>query len=167
MISSPRLTREQLATRQAKILLGCYRRTDAIDPEIYMHAIGCVLAGYDEDIIVEATHPRFGIQGSEKFRAFPPNSGELKQFCENLAERNHRQARLRELPRVSTAPRLPPPDLETRPPGWRANLYVPNTVAGYERMIERAKSADRGDWCWYSDHPKWGSGIKVRRDWWS
>ena len=160
--SSQRLTREQIATRQAKLLLGCYRRSEAVDPDVYIYAIACVLAGYAESVIYESTHPRTGIQASEKFRGFPPNSGEVKDFCDDLAERNARHAKLASLPRPNLTPRLL---LVDDTPGRLANLFVGNDKPAYQAMCERAKTADPKWWCWYRDDPKWGSGIKVPMSW--
>lgn len=116
-----RLKRERLASERAKLLLGCYRRGDAIDPEIYIRAIALVLAYYDDWVILEATHPRTGIQASEKFKSWPPNSGELKQFCDDMAKREARYAIYDQLPKPNLAPWQPalprPPALpqEARP----------------------------------------------------
>lgn len=52
-------------------------------------------------------------------------------------------------------------------PGDRANLFVGYDKPGYQAMIDRAKSADAADWCWYKNHPKWGNGIKVPLTWWN
>jgi hypothetical protein len=163
MPSSQRLTREQTAARQAKQLLGLYRKTDAINPEIYIPAIACVLAAYEEKIIFEATHPRVGIAGTEKFKGYPPNPGELKEFCENLVIRGARYAHYSALPKPDLTPRLPP--LPDNTPGRRANLFVSDHAPHYEAMVERSKISDPLDWCWFTDHPKFGNGIKVPLDW--
>lgn len=103
------MAREELAAERARLLLGCYRRADAMDPDTYVLAIATVLAVYDEWVILEATHPRTGIQASEKFKSWPPNSGELKQFCDDMSKRAARYAIYDKLPKPNRAPRLPPP----------------------------------------------------------
>lgn len=95
------------ATERARLMLGCYRKGDANDPDTYVAAIAAVLAMYEPDLIREATDPRMGIQSTEKFAAFMPNSGEVKAFCEALASQKERIARYR---------LLPPPDPQTRRP---------------------------------------------------
>jgi hypothetical protein len=158
-----RLRREKLASKRATLLLGCYRRSDAIDPEIYIRAIACILASYDDWVIVEATHPATGIQATEKFKAWPPNSGELKQFCADMATRAARYAVYDKLPRPDLTPRLPPqPD---RRAGRCATLFVPESAPHYAAMVERSKAGDPKDWCWFADHPKYGAGIKVPFEW--
>lgn len=57
-----------------------------------MDSIACILEAYDNGVIYEATHPRTGIQATEKFKSWPPNSGELKEFCDALSARNARHA---------------------------------------------------------------------------
>jgi len=159
----PRLRREKLATERVKILLGCYRRSDAIDPEIYIASNACILAGYDDWVIVEATHPRTGIQATEKFKSWPPNSGELKDFCEVMAKQAARYAVYEQLPKPNFTPRAPP--LPDDRPGRCANLFVSENVPAYAAMVELSKTADPKDWCWFTDHPKHGSGIKVPFEW--
>jgi hypothetical protein len=68
----------------ANRLLGCYRRGDANDPEMYVAAIVAVLCRYPIEIIRKATDPVTGISSTEKFAAFMPNSGELKIYCDGL-----------------------------------------------------------------------------------
>lgn len=74
-----------------------------------MQAITLVLAAYDGSVICEATHPRTGIQATDKFKSWPPNSGELKEFCDGLVARNARHELYMTLPKPNLAPRLPPP----------------------------------------------------------
>lgn len=103
--------RAAYATERARLMLGCYRRGEANDPDTYVAAIAAVLATFELDIIREATDPRTGIQSTEKFAAFMPNAGEVKAFCDALASRKLRLAHYRALPppgRVTR--RAPPPD---------------------------------------------------------
>lgn len=154
--------RQTYATQRAKLLFGGYRRSDAHDPDTYVLAVAAVLACYDEQIIREATDPRSGISTRGKFQSLMPNSGEMRQFCEELAARRQRMTDYQALPSTrSVAARLPPPDPLTRAPGWRANLFVRAGYPGYERMCERAKGAHCGDWCWVD------GGIKIPLDWYT
>lgn len=116
--------RAEYSTLRAKLLLGCYRKGDASDPDTYVAAIAAVLATCEPDVIREATDPRTGIQSTEKFAAFMPNAGEVKTFCADLATRKERLAHYRRLPppepRVRRAiPPDPTPDQKTgkHPPG--------------------------------------------------
>lgn len=125
------------ATERAKMLFGCYRRTDAADPDVYVAAVAIVLSLYDPDLIREVTDPRTGIQTSEKFAAFMPNAGELKVYCEVIATRRERLEKWQT--RAQPAPRLPAP-----PPraGDLANVFVSSKHPKYDRVCHWAKTAD-------------------------
>ena len=113
-----RLLHEAYCADRAKLLSGSYRRDDANNPEIYVTAITLILSEFPRATVEFATDPRTGIQSTEQFRAFPPNSGEVKAFCEEDIKRAHRMAQP-----VSTFRKReysPPPSF----PGARANLHV-------------------------------------------
>jgi hypothetical protein len=143
------------------VLLACYRRSDTYDPAGYVAAIALVLSDYDDEIIMQVTDPRTGIQIHDKFKAFPPNSGELKAYCEAYAKHRERVEHYKSLPPVRPLPAKALPFAGDKPAGRLANLLVRKTIPGYERMVERAKTADPAEWCW---HPE---GIKVPVQWWS
>lgn len=127
---------ESYAAQRAALLCGCYRRGDANDPDTYIAAIAAVLAMFDFDIIREATDPRLGISTSEKFRAFMPNSGELKAYCDALAERKERLKKLAAIPRpVPSTHRLEAPEA---PQGAWANVHIPEGDRRYARMCDWA-----------------------------
>lgn len=124
-------------------------------------AISTVLACYEASLITEVTDPRTGIAATEKFRAFLPNAGELKAYCESVALRRHRVNEYRALPKASDALRLPPLDPLTRAPGWMANLLVPKDVPGYDKMVKLAETGPRSEWRWDAH----GRGIWVALSW--
>lgn len=143
---------------RAKILFGGYRRSDANDPELYVASIAAVLAIYEEDLIREVTDPRTGISTTDKFGAFPPNSGELKSYCDARAEHRARLAKYADLPKpnlVRVALPAPPPKA-----GRRANLFVPrrNTPI-FDKMCRLAERADPAD---FEILPE---GIRVPLNW--
>jgi hypothetical protein len=113
---------------------------------------------YKPDIIREVTDPRTGISTVEKFRAFPPNSGELKAYCDARVAYVARIREYAKMPLVNFV-RLPPQAPREKPPGHRANLIVPRDAAAFQAMVERSKTADPADWCW---DPK---GIRVPQTW--
>ena len=69
----------ETAEEFASILYGCYRRTDADSPEIFLSAAVAVLAGYPEAIVRAVCDPRSGLPEKSKF---PPNIYELTQACD-------------------------------------------------------------------------------------
>jgi hypothetical protein len=145
---------------RARLLLGCYRRSDAADPDTYVLAIAAVLSCYEEQLIAEVTDPRTGISTHEKFAAFPPNPGELKRYCEDRAARRARLGQYAEMPTPDfSRPQLAPP---VPKPGRRANVFVHRDCPRYGEMCERAHKpeADPAEFEW---HPE---GIKVSLTWW-
>jgi hypothetical protein len=95
------------------MLLGCYRKGDAADPDTYAAAIAAVLSEYPPEIIRRATDPRHGIASQSKWL---PTVAEVKEFCESEfapVRRQQERDRLAEM----RARMLPPPieDRSTRP----------------------------------------------------
>ena len=146
--------------QRAKLLFGSYRRNDAADPETYVLAVSAVLARYEEETIREVTDPTTGICTVDKFRAFLPNAGELKAFCDSRAGYRARLKQYADLPKPDFSRKaLPAPEPR---PGRRANLIVPREDARYPEMCERAKrpDADPAEFEWHA------KGIKVAWSWW-
>jgi hypothetical protein len=124
--------------------LGSYRRGDANDPDTYVAACAAVLACYSPEIIKRVTDPRTGISTTEKFRAFPPNSGELKAYCDEQQARDARIAAYRCMPPANFA------RLASTPPGAgsRATVFVPASAPQHKILVEHSQKpgADPLDW---------------------
>jgi hypothetical protein len=162
--------KQRLAVDRARLLLGCYRRIDAQDPDTYVTAIAETLTHYDDWIIAQATHPWTGIQRTEKFKAWPPNSGELADFCDDLKKRAARYAYYDTLPKpdvvwhppATNAPRLPPPiDRSTRPTleelaarhpdaAWAQNILkgaaASKPLTPQQRLFQHNEAMARNGW---------------------
>ncbi len=69
----------EYATERARLLLGCYRRGDANDPDTYVAAITATLARYPEDVIKAVTHPASGLPVQKDFL---PTVREVYLACE-------------------------------------------------------------------------------------
>ena len=69
----------ETAEEFAAILYGCYRRTDADSPEIFLSAAIAVLCGYPESVVRAVCDPRNGLPRRSKF---PPNIYELTEACD-------------------------------------------------------------------------------------
>jgi hypothetical protein len=147
------------ATERARLLLGSYRRGDANDPDTYVAACAAVLACYSTEIIKRVTDPRTGISTAEKFQAFPPNSGELKAYCDEQQARDARIAAYRSLPPANFA-RLPAPPPG---PGTRATVFVPTSAPQYKKMVESSQKPDADPFDWRMDIDR--AGIWVSRSW--
>jgi hypothetical protein len=147
------------ATERARLLLGSYRRGDASDPDTYVAACAAVLACYSAEIIKRVTDPRTGISTTEKFRAFPPNSGELKAYCDEQQARAARIAAYRSLAPAHLA-RLSAP---RSGPGSRATVFVPTSAPQYKNLLERSQKAGADPLEWRMDIDR--AGIWVSRSW--
>lgn len=130
---------------RAKLLLGSYRRNEANDPDAYIQAITLVLSEYTRAVVEYATDPRTGIQIQGRFRNFPPNAGEVKEFCEDEVKRIARMAQpVRKFQRVEYVPR-------PRTPGCRANFFVKPHMPEYPDVLARTKLPDTDPCDWKMD----------------
>lgn len=149
-------SRATYATERAKVLFAGYRRGDANDPDGYVASIAAVLSMFEPELIRRVTDPRTGISTTEKFCSFMPNSGELKVYCDQQAERDARLQRYRQLPSRPMLQIEPPPP----GPGHRANVLVRASVPQYPAMVARAENgADPLDFEYVSE------GIRVPITW--
>ena len=68
--------------RRTEIMLSCYRKDEAHNPEVYSSAVSAVLAdGYSRDIVDFVTDPRTGLPSRNKFL---PSVAEVREACEML-----------------------------------------------------------------------------------
>ena len=75
------------------MLLGCYRKGDANDPDTYVAAITATLARYPEDVIRAVTHPATGLPIQKDFL---PTVREVYLACEAIVQ-PRREAEARRL----------------------------------------------------------------------
>ncbi len=68
--------------KRAQLLLGCFRKGDAADPDTYVAAISVVLANYPDDIVAQVTDPMRGLASRSNFL---PNVKEVRDACEAIA----------------------------------------------------------------------------------
>jgi hypothetical protein len=71
------------AGERAALLLGCYRKGDAHDPDTYVAAITATLARYPEDVIKAVTHPETGLPTQKDFL---PTVREVYLACEAIMQ---------------------------------------------------------------------------------
>ncbi len=69
----------EIASESARILLGCYRKGEAEDAEIYVRAIAAVFSGYPDAVARRIVDPRIGIAGQVQWL---PTVAEVKHACE-------------------------------------------------------------------------------------
>jgi hypothetical protein len=101
----PTLCTSETAIERTALLLGCYRKGDAEDPEIYSAAVAAVLSTYPDAIALKVTDPRSGIASRSQWL---PTVAEIRGACEKemapiLAE-EARRARRAEAERYLAGP---------------------------------------------------------------
>ena len=79
---TPSPERAAYILKRARLLLGCYRRDAAADPQAYVATIFEVLRRYPDAMIHDATDPSEGIASAPRWQSFPPTSGELRGWLE-------------------------------------------------------------------------------------
>jgi hypothetical protein len=120
-----------LATERARLLVGCYRKDDAGDPEVFARAVVAVLMRYPAEVVVQVTEPATGLPSKLKWL---PAIAEIVEACDASMAPILRQ---RERERVEEARKraLPPPPVASKP--TREEL-----AAKYPGLIGRAAATD-------------------------
>lgn len=132
------------AAERARLMFGCYRRSDAADPETYTAAVAMVLAHYPAEIVKAVTDPYGGLPARKTDSGWSglPDVADVKQACEGEAVRRERLAKLAALP--------PPSFRRVRPPpagaGALATVLIRPDFPRYAAMLERTQTADPREW---------------------
>lgn len=144
-------------------MFGCFRRSDAADPEIYVRAVELVLAHYSPEVIKAVTDPYGGLPSRKNEQGWSglPDVADVKEACEAEAVRQERLAKYAAMPRTKWQ-RLPAPPEE---PGARANVFVAAGHPRYEALCERA-AKESPAWSRYGMGPSGDvTGIWVPLGW--
>ena len=139
---------------RAKLLLGCYRRNVAADPDVYVAAITLVLTDFPKAVVEYATDPRTGIAARDEFKAFPPNAGEVKEFCSEEVERIRKAAK--PAPKFRKFEYVAP----ERYPGCYAIQFVHADAPQYASIRAWASGPEADPLHWKED-PKKRPGIWI------
>jgi len=83
---------------RATILIGCFKKSDANDPEIYFSAVVAVLTKYNPDVVGAVTEPTTGLPAKLKWL---PSIAEIVEACEDEAA----SVQSRQPPKALPAPR--------------------------------------------------------------
>lgn len=156
------LNLEQFCLRAARQIFSCYRRDDAVDPDGYVAAVAAVLSEYSLTVIEQAADPRTGIARRSKFL---PNAADISADCDAISKRIAEDiANEKFQQRRKATPKYIPVVI------WTPNLFVPDEVRDYDKMVERSKTEkperfrfDKGHLC--TDGVK-RDGIWVPSSWW-
>ena len=96
--SRPPTCPHSTATKRAILLLGCYPKGSAEDPQTYVGAVALVLAEYPEAVVMRVTDPRTGLPRQSKWL---PSTSEITAVCER--EMGLAQAETRRRERLARA----------------------------------------------------------------
>lgn len=106
---------ERYASGAAIALMGCYRRGDYPEPEIFMDGLRTLFRAYPESVVKHVTNPLTGVPGTI---SYPPTLAEIRRDCENkmrpLVEHEARLNRERERQQQEALPKPPGPTPEQR-----------------------------------------------------
>lgn len=147
---SPKFARER-----ARMMFGCYRKSDAADPDTYVAALTMVLANYSEDVVAHVTHPVTGLPGRKTQSGWsgPPDIADVKEACDNEAAARFRRLEMAAKPKLVSLP--PPP--RKRGPGSRANVLILKEARLYPFAQRVTETESIEDW----RHDENGRGIWI------
>jgi hypothetical protein len=69
----------EFGASRAALLLGCYRKSDVAEPEIFAAGASAILSKFPADVAAIVTDPRTGLAGQLKF---VPTLAEIQDACE-------------------------------------------------------------------------------------
>jgi hypothetical protein len=121
------------AAERARLLLGCYRKGDANDPDTYVAAITATLARYPEDVIRDVTHPATGLPIQKDFL---PTVREVYLACEAIDGPRRRRAESDALTRRQLADQAERDRLKPTP---EQKLKVQEKLSEFHRTIAAAE----------------------------
>lgn len=107
-VTSPAKCSLKFATMRAAILVGCFRKADAGDPEIYTAAVVAVLSRYPVEVAAAVTEPATGLPSKLKWL---PSIAEITEACEQESDRRQSAGPIDRRPPEL---RLPPPPRPTQ-----------------------------------------------------
>jgi hypothetical protein len=88
--SRPSTCPSEVAATRAGILLACYRKGDAEEPEIYVASVAAILSSYPLEVAYRVTDPRTGLGGKSQWL---PTVAEVRVACEAEMAPSRAQAR--------------------------------------------------------------------------
>jgi hypothetical protein len=94
------------ATKRARILMGCFRKSDANDPEIYAAAVVAVLVRWPVDVITSVTEPATGLPSKCQWL---PSIAEITAACQESYEPTKARLERERTMKALSAPSPPRP----------------------------------------------------------
>jgi hypothetical protein len=78
-----------VVAKSVEILIGCFRKGDAENPEVYTRALALILSEYPESVVRRVTDPRTGLPGRSQWL---PTIAEVRHACEVEMKPIHEEA---------------------------------------------------------------------------
>jgi hypothetical protein len=137
----------EFAAERARLLIGCYRRDDVADPQVFGRAIVAVLMRYPEEVVVSVTEPATGLPSRLKWL---PSIAEIVDACdarmEPILRRCERERLDEERRRALCAPMQPKQtkeELAAKYPGLFPKKDAPagQRASGFRTLAEIAAEA--------------------------
>jgi hypothetical protein len=143
------------------MIIGCYRRDEATDPEIFASALALIFQEYEREVIEYASDPRTGV--ITKFPMGLPQVPQIREFLEQTVRDRAHRARYATLPRYQqNRDALPKPELPV--------LFVADFVNGYEKMWQKHNDTQgkfsRAETRLCAFDQQRHAGLWVPTDWW-
>jgi hypothetical protein len=114
-----------VVARCVEILIGCYRKGEADNPEVYTTALAAILEGYPESVVRFVTDPRTGLPGRSNWL---PTIAEARGACETAMKPIREEAERERRKRERGA--LPPPAKTWRPTREELMARYPDLIIG-------------------------------------
>lgn len=146
------------AQHYARMLLSGYPNANPADPQYYLTNVIAVMVRYEHDVVyagcqatgIPAAHP-----------TFLPTAGEISNWLERKAAELTKADRYFGL--------IPAPDKS--PPRHKWDLFVANTINGYDRIVEMTKDAPSDTYKFVTNYVNQkdgsiASGVWVPWKWW-
>jgi hypothetical protein len=147
MTNSPNSTNPtcspEYAGKRARLMFGCYRRSDAADPDTYCAAVTMVLSRYSAEVVTAIPYSGLPSRKTEGGWSGLPDVADVKEACEAEAAKQARMAKYRAMGKTEFK-RLPAP--RNNSPGAWANVLVIPTDHRYARLVEITKNMDPRMW---------------------
>lgn len=144
-------------SRGVQALFSAYRANDFADAEGFFVQAASVLSEFPEDIVLYVTSPMTGLQRRSKW---PPTISEILEACEDHQDFLRKQAA-----RKPAMQRVEPPSTLSRPPGYLANIFVPDTHPRYAKLVEWTKTAEPKFWS-FEPSSDGRPGVRVPNNVW-
>jgi len=120
------------AAERARLMFGCYRRSEAADADTYTAAVAMILSHYSAEVVQAITDPFSGLPSRKTESGYSglPDVADVKAACEAEATRLERlaaYAKLGKTQRLLPGPPTPP----------KATIFTAKGFPNYDKLVKR------------------------------